>query len=61
MDATIQTGLSAGTYCDIISGEIVNNACTGKSVTVNSDGSARIQISYFFEDPVIAIYIDSKL
>jgi alpha-amylase len=61
MDATIQTGLSAGTYCDINSGDKVNNVCSGKSVTVNSDGTARIQITYFLEDPVIAIHVDSKL
>jgi alpha-amylase len=61
MDATLQTGLSAGTYCDVNSGDKVNNACTGKSVTVNGDGTARIQITYYLEDPVIAIHIDSKL
>ena len=61
MDATIQTGLPSGTYCDVNSGDKVNNACTGKSITVNSDGTARIQIGYYLEDPVIAFHLDSKL
>ena len=61
MDVTIQTGLSAGIYCDVNSGDKVNNACTGKSITVNNDGTARIQITYYSEDPIIAIHIESKL
>ena len=61
MDVTIQTGLPSGTYCDVNSGYKQNNSCTGRTVTVNGDGTARIQITYYNEDPVIAIHINSKL
>ena len=65
MDVTLQTGLAGGTYCDVISGNKSGSSCTGKSVTVNSDGTARIQISYEPNnsnvDPIIAIHVNSKL
>ena len=61
LDATLQTGMPAGTYCDVISGSKVNGSCTGKTVTVNDDGTAKINIKYFEEDPVIAIHADVKI
>jgi hypothetical protein len=57
----LQTGLPAGTYCDVISGDKVNSYCSGISVTVNSDGTAYFSISNSAEDPFIAIHVDSKL
>jgi len=53
-----QTGLPAGTYCDVISGSKVNGACTGKNVTVGSDGTAYIQILHDEEDGVLAIHVN---
>ena len=38
------TCLSPGTYCDVISGTKVGNRCTGKSVTIQEDGTATIQV-----------------
>jgi len=61
MDVTLKTGLPAGSYCDIISGNKINGSCTGKTIQVNSDGTARISIGYFVEDPQIAFHINSKL
>jgi alpha-amylase len=61
MDVTLQTGLPAGQYCDIINGNKVNNACTGKTVTVGSDGTARLNIKNNEQNPMIAIHFDSKL
>jgi len=61
MDATLKTGLPSGTYCDVNSGDKVNGACTGRTVTVNGDGTARINIKFYEEDPIIAIHIESKL
>jgi alpha-amylase len=61
MDVTLQTGMAGGRYCDIISGNKINNSCTGKTITVNSDGTLRVQIKYFEEDPIIAIHANSKL
>jgi alpha-amylase len=61
MDVTLQTGLPAGQYCDIISGNKVASSCTGKVVTVSADGSARINISNTEQNPMIAIFANSKL
>lgn len=61
MDMSFSTGMSAGTYCDIISGNKINGSCTGKTVTVGGDGKARIVIGGSDEDPMVAIHADSKL
>ena len=61
LDTVLKTGLPGGAYCDVISGNKVNGKCTGKVVNVNSDGTAKITIKYFEEDPVIAIHAESKL
>ncbi|XP_069700677.1 alpha-amylase-like [Periplaneta americana] len=58
---TLQTCLPAGTYCDIISGSKSNGSCTGKSVTVGSDGTGYIEILTSEDDGVLAIHADSKL
>jgi hypothetical protein len=52
-----QTCLSAGTYCDVISGSKLNGACTGKTVTVGSGGTANIVIMHNEEDGVLAIHV----
>ncbi|NP_001003729.1 AmyAc_bac_euk_AmyA and Aamy_C domain-containing protein precursor [Danio rerio] len=61
LNATLNTGLQSGTYCDIISGEKSGNSCTGKQVSVDSDGKATFSISHTEEDPFMAIHADSKL
>ena len=61
MDVTLQTGLPSGNYCDIISGNKINNSCTGKTFNVNQDGTLRVLIKYYEEDPIIAIHLESKL
>ncbi|KAJ4434150.1 hypothetical protein ANN_16470 [Periplaneta americana] len=55
---TLQTCLPAGTYCDIISGSKSNGSCTGKSVTVGSDGTGYIEILTSEDDGVLAIHAD---
>ncbi|KAK7084372.1 Pancreatic alpha-amylase 2a5 [Halocaridina rubra] len=57
---TLQTCLSAGTYCDVISGGLENGSCTGKSVTVNADGTAYIELLTSEMDGVLAIHANSK-
>lgn len=57
----LQTGLPAGTYCDVITGEVVNGKCSGKSVTVNDDGTALIEISSNEPEGVIAIHIQVSM
>ena len=61
MNITLQTGLAAGNYCDVISGNKAGSSCTGKTITVNSDGTTRVSISRSDQDPVIAIHADSKI
>ena len=54
----LQTCLSAGTYCDVISGNLENGRCTGKSVTVGSDGRADIVITAAEDDGIFAIHAE---
>lgn len=61
INQSLQTGLPAGTYCDIISGDLENGKCTGKSVTVNGDGTANINVCSNCDDPVLAIHVGAKV
>ncbi|KFO26902.1 Pancreatic alpha-amylase [Fukomys damarensis] len=61
LSSTLQTGLPAGTYCDVISGDKVDGNCTGIKVQVAADGTAHFSISNSAEDPFIAIHAESKL
>jgi alpha-amylase len=54
---SFQTGLPAGTYCDVISGEPSSSGCTGPSVNVDSTGKASISIPAGL---TFAIHIYSK-
>ncbi|XP_030387673.1 alpha-amylase A [Scaptodrosophila lebanonensis] len=60
-NSSVQTGLPAGTYCDVISGTKNGSSCTGKSVTVGSDGRATITIRTSEEDGVVALHVNAKL
>jgi len=57
---TLQTGLSAGTYCDVLSGEISadKKSCSGASIQVNGDGTANISINGM---EAVAIHHNAKL
>ncbi|KAK7790984.1 hypothetical protein R5R35_005218 [Gryllus longicercus] len=57
---TLQTGLPQGVYCDLASGSLYNGSCSGKSVTVNSDGTAYIEILDSEQDGFLAISSASK-
>ncbi|XP_014855795.1 PREDICTED: pancreatic alpha-amylase-like [Poecilia mexicana] len=61
LDLTLYTGLPAGTYCDVISGQKEGSSCTGKQIFVGVDSRALFQISNTEEDPFIAIHVDAKL
>lgn len=54
----MQTELPSGKYCDIISGDKQLTKCTGKTVTVNSDGTLTLNIGNTEEDPMIAIHAE---
>nr|UHN91758.1 AMY1 [Brachionus rotundiformis] len=61
MNAELKTGLSPGKYCDIISGVKKNSLCTGLIITIDQNGTTRINISKEDQNPIIAINIESKL
>ncbi|CAG2171941.1 unnamed protein product [Oppiella nova] len=61
IDMTNSTGLPAGTYCDIISGGLIDGKCTGKTLTVGNDGKAHIFVDNTWEDPMIAFHIKAKI
>ncbi|ODM96628.1 Pancreatic alpha-amylase [Orchesella cincta] len=61
LTATVPTGLPAGQYCDVISGNKEGSSCTGKTITVNADGSVNLNIANTEEDPMVAIHADAKL
>nr|XP_004659122.2 pancreatic alpha-amylase isoform X1 [Jaculus jaculus] len=61
LSTTLQTGLPAGTYCDVISGDKIDGNCTGIKIQVSGDGRAHFSISNSAEDPFIAIHAESKL
>ncbi|CAM4592374.1 unnamed protein product [Lepidochelys olivacea] len=61
LNVNLQTGLPAGTYCDVISGQREGDRCTGIQVQVVGDGMANFQISNQAEDPFIAIHVDATL
>ncbi|XP_034949226.1 alpha-amylase-like [Chelonus insularis] len=53
----LHTGLPAGKYCDVISGEIINGNCTGKIIEVDKNRMALIEIPADSEDGCLAIHI----
>ncbi|KAF7996387.1 hypothetical protein HCN44_002019 [Aphidius gifuensis] len=61
LKTTIHTQLPAGRYCDVISGSIKNNTCTGKIVVVNATGHAYIEILLTDKDGVLAIHKKAQL
>lgn len=57
LSMALLTTLPKGTYCDVISGDFVNGACTGKTVDVNELGQAVFRINSRQQEPMIAIHI----
>lgn len=57
----MQTGLPAGVYCDIISGKKDGNTCTGRNVTVTSQGFAQIKLSGAAEEIHLAIHVGKEV
>jgi len=61
LDATLQTGMPAGTYCDVISGNLEGGRCTGSTVNVGGDGRAHISVCGNCDDPMLAIHVGAKI
>ena len=60
LNQTLQTGMPAGNYCDVINGDYDadNASCTGPIITVNSSGTASLNISGI---SAIAIHVDAQV
>ncbi|XP_058809628.1 alpha-amylase-related protein-like [Phymastichus coffea] len=57
----LQVCLPAGTYCDVITGDFIDGNCTGKSVKVDKNGEAVIEIRTDENDGVLAIHAGAKV
>lgn len=56
MMESLQTGMAAGTYCDLMTGPINGNTdCVGRDLTVDANGFTNIDIPAFDPKPMIAI------
>jgi alpha-amylase len=45
LSRTFATGLPAGTYCDVIHGDVNGSTCTGPTVTVDGAGQAAVTVA----------------
>ena len=57
MSVTLQTGLAAGSYCNVINGDFVNGNCTGASITVAANGTATFNVA---AKSAAAIHVKAK-
>jgi len=62
-NATLYTGLPAGTYCNVVHGTVSGSTCTGDSILVNSSGYATVSIPANGGStvPAVAIYTGQLL
>jgi alpha-amylase len=60
-NATVNTCMPAGTYCDIISGKVEDYECTGVTVVVDEDSKANVVIPHDDPHGVIAIHVEEKI
>lgn len=58
LNATLSVCVPDGHYCDVISGDLVNGRCTGKTIVVTS-GKAQIEVENYNEG-VLAIHVGAK-
>ena len=58
LSRTFDTGLPAGEYCDAVQGSLEQAMCTGRMVTVGSDGKAHLTLS---AHSAAAIHVGARL
>jgi alpha-amylase len=60
LNTTLQTGLAAGVYCNVIGGELTagGTSCTGSSITVNGNGTATFSVASW---NAVAIHVGDKI
>jgi len=56
--ATLQTGLPAGTYCDVLTGGRDGAACAGDTIVVGPGGSAVLNLAAM---SAVAIHVEARL
>uniref|UniRef100_A0A914YR32 Alpha-amylase n=1 Tax=Panagrolaimus superbus TaxID=310955 RepID=A0A914YR32_9BILA len=54
----VDTTLPAGDYCDVFNGELSGSSCTGKKITVGSDGRASFNVP---GNSVVAFHVKSRI
>ena len=57
INVTLQTGLAAGNYCNVIAGDFVNGTCMGASITVAANGTATFNVA---AKSAAAIHVQAK-
>lgn len=55
---SLATGMTDGQYCDVLSGDFINNSCTGDVITVSG---GQINVNLPNRNTAIAIHSDAKL
>lgn len=60
LNQSLQTGLAAGNYCDIVNGDFdeSNSSCDGPIITVNGDGTASFNVNSISAS---AIHVGAKI
>lgn len=58
VEETFETSLAAGTYCDVVTGALVDGACTGGTVEVADDGTAHLRLG---PDSAAAWHVGARL
>jgi alpha-amylase len=53
-----QTGLGAGRYCDVMSGDFSAGACSGNTITVDTAGYANLTVPAYGH---VALHVDAKV
>ncbi len=54
---TFQTSLPAGTYCDVMAGDLVNGSCTGPAYAANGSGQVTATVA---ADAVLALHVNAR-
>jgi alpha-amylase len=58
LSRSFQTGLAAGSYCDVISGDTVAGTCSGTVVTVDASGLATLSVA---ANSAAALHVNARL
>lgn len=53
-----QSSLPAGTYCNVLTGEVIDGKCTGATVDVGADGKLNTTVA---PDSGVALHVDAKV